>query len=67
MRWNRDATPKKNKEYEASGYKLFAQEGEGSTKEAVKMYGNALTGILASIHCSLVTQPPMGPMGPETS
>ena len=26
-----------------------------------------LTGISASIHCSLVTQPPMGPMGPETS
>ena len=25
------------------------------------------TGISASIHCSLVTQPPMGPMGPETS
>ena len=25
------------------------------------------TGISVSIHCSLVTQPPMGPMGPETS
>ena len=25
------------------------------------------TGISASIQCSLVTQPPMGPMGPDTS
>ena len=25
------------------------------------------TGTSASIHCSLVTQPPIGPIGPETS
>ena len=33
----------------------------------IKIDSCKVTGFLASIHCFLVTQPPMSPIGPETS
>ena len=46
---------------------LFSEGISATIYSAQRMKETPNIGILASIHCFLVTQPPMGPMGPETS
>ena len=48
-------------------YSYFSFNFEHNLVSLLTLRCNGITGISANIHCSLVTQPPIGPMGPETS